>query len=68
MYQEERDVLLIEMRKIDECDTEKFGTLYRSEKTVAVSGDRWWPHTAKQGYRVSKKFLCTVWNLSLIHI
>ena len=46
MYKEERDVL--EMRKIDECDLEKFGTLDSSEKTIAILGDRWWPQTAKR--------------------
>ena len=35
MYKEERDVLQ-EMRKIDECDMETFGTLDGSEKTSAV--------------------------------
>ena len=46
IYKEERDVL--EMRKFDECDMEEFGRLERSEKTIAVLGDRWWPQTAKQ--------------------
>ena len=39
--------MLDEMRKIDECDMDKFGTLDRSEKTIAILGDRW-PQTAKQ--------------------
>ena len=43
IYKEERDVLE-EMRKIDECGTEKFGTLDR--KTIAILGDRWWPRNA----------------------
>ena len=56
MYKEKRDVL--EMRKIDECGMEKFGTLDSSEKTIAILGDRWWPQTAKQqGDRISKKFI-----------
>ena len=38
IYKEERDVL--EMRKIDECDMEKFGTLDSSEKTIATLGDK----------------------------
>ena len=37
-----------EMRKVDECDMERFGTLDSSEKTIAILGDRWWPQTAKQ--------------------
>ena len=24
------------------CDMEKFGRLERSEKTIAILGDRWW--------------------------
>ena len=61
MYKEERDVL--GRSKIDECDTEKFGTLDSSEKTIASLGDRWWPQTAKQeGDTISKKFLCSIWK------
>ena len=62
IYKEERDAL--EMRKIDECDMEKFGTLDSSEKTIAILGDRWWPQTAKQqGDKISKKFLvCNIWK------
>ena len=48
IYKEERDVLEGEMRKINECDMEKYGTLDSSEKTIAILGDRWWPQTAKQ--------------------
>ena len=56
IYKEERDVL--EMRKMDECGMEKFGTPYSSEKTIAILGDRWWPHKAKQeGEKISKKSL-----------
>ena len=40
VYKEERDVLVEEMRKIDECDTKEFGTLDSSEKTIAILGDR----------------------------
>ena len=51
------------MRKIDECDMEKFGTLDSSEKTIAILGDRWWPQKAKQeGDKISKKFLCHLWE------
>ena len=54
MYKEEWDVLE-EMRKIDECSMEKFGTLDSSEKTIAILGDRW-PQTANQkGDKISKK-------------
>ena len=57
IHQEERDAL--EMSKIDECGMEKCGALDSSEKTIAITGDRWWPQTAKQeGDKISKKFLC----------
>ena len=42
IYKEERDMLQ-EMRKIDECDMNKCGTLDGREKTIAILGDRWWP-------------------------
>ena len=46
------------MRKI-ESGMERLGTLYSSEKTIAILGDRWWPQTAKQeeGDKIIKKFL-----------
>ena len=57
MCKEERD--LLEMKKIDKCVMERFGTLDRREKTITVLGDRWWPQKAKQeGHKLSKKFLC----------
>ena len=37
MYKEERDGL--EMRKIDECDMEEFGTPDSSKKTISILGD-----------------------------
>ena len=55
MHKEERGILT-EMRKLHECDMEKFDTLDSSDETIAVLGDRWWPQTAKQQ------------GLSLIHI
>ena len=60
---EGRDVLEKEMRKIDECDTEKFGTLYSSEKTIAILADRCCPQTSNQeGDKRSKRFLCNLWK------
>ena len=51
------------MRKVDECDMEKFGTLDSSEKTIAILGDRWWPQKAKQqGDKLSKNFICNIWK------
>ena len=52
----ERDALE-ETRKLDVRDTEEFGRLDRSEKTIAILGDRWWPQTAKQdGDRIGNSF------------
>ena len=67
VHKEERDVLLIliEMRKIDECDVEKPGTLDSSEQTTAIllKGDRWWPQTATQEGDMSReKFPCDTWK------
>ena len=51
-----------EMRKIDECDMEKFGALDRSEGTITILGDRW-PQTAKQeGDKRSKNFVRNIWK------
>ena len=62
IYKEER--YAVNMRKIDECGTEKFGTLDNSsEKTIAISGERWWLQMAKQeGDKISKPFLCNIWG------
>ena len=49
MYKEKRDALEEEMRSLDGCDTEEFGRLEISEKTIAILGDRWWPQTGKAG-------------------
>ena len=60
MYNEERDVLEEEIREIDECDMEKFGTLFidSSEKTIAILGDRrWGPRRRhRKGIRSAKSF------------
>ena len=51
------------VRKVDECDTERFGTLDSSEKTTATLGHRCWPKTAKQkGDKISKTFLRNTWK------
>ena len=61
MYKEERDVL--EMKKMGECDMEKFGTLDNGEKTIAILGDRWWSQTTKQqGDKISKKIISYMWK------
>ena len=62
LYKEERDAL-DEMRKIDNCDIEKFGTLHSSEKTIAILGDKMWLQTAKHaGDKISKTFRGTIWK------
>ena len=48
IYNEERDVLEDEMRKLDVCGMKEFSRLQSSEKTIAILGARWWPQTAKQ--------------------
>ena len=46
------------MGKFDKCDTEEFGRLESSEKTIAILADRWWPQTAKQdGDWISEQLL-----------
>ena len=63
IHKEERDTLAGRMRKLDGCDTEEFGRLASSEKTIAILRDRWWPQTAKQDRdRTSKQFLCNIWK------
>ena len=63
MYKEERAVLGEEMREIDECDMEEFGTLDSSEKTIAILEDGWWPQAAKQEEdNTSKTFPCNTWQ------
>ena len=37
--------MLVEVTKLDECDTEEYGRLESGEKTTAILGDRRWPHT-----------------------
>ena len=42
---------------------EKFGTLYSSERTNAILGDRWWPQTAKQeADKMRKNPICYIWK------
>ena len=38
-HKEERDVVEEELKKIDECDMEEFGTLDSREKTIDMLGD-----------------------------
>ena len=62
IYKEDLDVLE-EMRKMDECGMETFGTLDSSEKAIAILGDRWWPQAVKQeGDKISKKNPCNIWK------
>ena len=51
-----------EMKKVDQCHTEKICTLGNSETTIAIPGDRWWPQKAKQeGHKVSKN-VCLIYE------
>ena len=50
-----RNGVCTEMRKIEECGMERFGTLDSSEKTMAILGDRWWLQTAKPGRGYDKQ-------------
>ena len=55
--------MLEEKRKIDERGMEEFDTLYCSDKTIAILGDRWWPQAAKQDEdKISKTFVCRTWK------
>ena len=55
------------MRKIDECDMEKFGTPDSADKTIAIPGGRWWPQMAKQeGDKISKKSRCNIWKKNVM--
>ena len=56
MHKEERDALE-EKRKTKCCETEKFGTLDSSEKTIAILGDTWWPQTKQEGNKISKIYI-----------
>ena len=49
--------MLEEMRKIDECGMEKFGTLDGSEKKIAMLGDRLSQTAKQEGDTIRKKFL-----------
>ena len=62
-YAKRNEIYQEEVRKMDECDMEKFGTLDSSEKTIAILGDRWWAQTAIwEGDKTSRKFLCNIWK------
>ena len=64
MRKEERAVLEEQMKGTDECDMDEFGTLNRSEKTIAVVGNRWRPQAAKpEGDKVSKTFLYVLFEV-----
>ena len=46
---------------------EEFGRLERSEKPIAILGDRWWPQSAKQdGDRISKHFVYVKYGRSVM--
>ena len=49
LWENKEEQGVLEMREIDECerDMAKLGTLYGSEKTIAILRQRWWPQAAK---------------------
>ena len=47
LYKEERVVLKEEMRELDDCDMEDFGTQDSSDKTVTLLEDGWRSQAAK---------------------
>ena len=47
------------MKKIDECDMEKFGTLDSSEKTIDILGDSGHRRRNSKGIRRAKKLYVT---------
>ena len=52
---------MLEMRSINKCDMEKFGTLDCSKKTIAILRDRCWPQTAKQDeHKINKTSLYAI--------
>ena len=55
---EERDVFEEEIKKVDECDMEEFGTLDSSEKAIAILGDIDGGHRRRnrKGIRLAKQF------------
>ena len=61
MREEERDVWE-EMMQMDEYDMEQFSTLDNSEKTIAITGDRWWPQKAKREGDEVFCFLCNIFS------
>ena len=66
IYEEERDAIE-EMTTTDEWDTEKFGTLDSSEKTIVILGDRWWPRTTKQeGDTMSKNQIYVIYGKNVM--
>ena len=48
LYKEERDILVEEMREVEEGGIKSFDALDSREKTIAILVDIWWPQTAKQ--------------------
>ena len=56
-YTEERNVSEEELRQIDGCNMESFGTLNSSEKTIVIPGEMWWPQTSEKEKDKMSNFL-----------
>ena len=62
MCKERRDVLLIEeMRRIDECDIEEFGTLSSEKQSLSyeIDGDHRWRNGKKIRLLIAKAIYVT---------
>lgn len=58
MYDQEREVYMTELGKIEGCDREVFEPLDKQEKAVAILGDKKWPRKARRNVdRIGKTFL-----------
>ena len=50
-----------DVRKMDERDMEKFGTLDSIEKMIAILGDRWWPRGGETGREIRLPAFCYIY-------
>ncbi|CAM9307132.1 unnamed protein product [Sphacelaria rigidula] len=63
LYQEERDVLERETRKVKVGGRKSFDKLDSSEERISMLGDRLWPQAANQGGdTICKRCLCHKWK------
>lgn len=63
LYDQEREVYMTELGKIEGCDRKKFESWGKQEKAVAILGDKTWPKKARRDVdRIGKTFLRHVWQ------